>query len=70
MQRYCENLQDYLQIFTRRFLACVFKRFHILKGNAGVKCYTDVGLLVSRETVIPNSTRISFFSNHEYRNIY
>lgn len=40
----------------------MFNRFHILKGNAGVKYYTDVVLLVSRETVTPNSMRISFLT--------
>lgn len=60
MQTYCENLRGISRFFTRRFPAHVFNRFHILKGNAGVKCYTDVVLLVSRETVYPNSTRISF----------
>lgn len=60
MQIYCEKSEEYLQIFTRRFPACVFNRFPILKGNAGIQYYTDVVLLVSRETVTPNSMRISF----------
>lgn len=54
--------EEYLQIFTRRFPAPVFNRFHILKGNAGVKYYMDVVLLVSREIVTPNSMRISFLT--------
>lgn len=37
----------------------MFNKFHILKGNAGIKYYMGVVLLVSRETVIPNSMRIS-----------
>lgn len=60
MQTHCA--EEYLLIFTRRFPVCVFIRFHILKGNAGVKYYTDVVLLVSRETVSPNSMGISFLT--------
>lgn len=44
------------------FPAPVFNRFHILKGNAGVKYYMDVVLLVSREIVTPNSMKISFLT--------
>lgn len=37
----------------------MFNKFHILKGNAGVKYYMHVVLLVSREIVTPNAMRIS-----------
>lgn len=68
MQTHCA--EEYLLVFTRRFPACVFISFHILKGNAGVKYYTDVVLLVSRGDSFPKFNENLIFNNQEHRNIY